>query len=35
MDEKIAILSKYNFGNGNVPETGFPRHDYTDKINML
>jgi predicted AAA+ superfamily ATPase len=32
MDERIAILSKYNFWNRNVPETGFPRRDYTDKI---
>ena len=32
MDEKILILSKYNFWNRNVPETGFPRRDYTDKI---
>ncbi|HQN98069.1 MAG TPA: hypothetical protein PKU86_01325 [Bacteroidales bacterium] len=32
MDEKIAALANYNFWKGNVIETGFPRHDYTDKI---
>ncbi len=32
MKDKFAALEKYNFWNGNVPELGFPRKDYTDKI---
>jgi len=32
MEDKFAALEKYNFWNGNVPEFGFPRKDYTDKI---
>ncbi len=32
MDDKFASLEKYNFWNGNVPELGFTRKDYTDKI---
>lgn len=32
MEENYAALEKYNFWNGNVPELGFPRKDYTDKI---
>jgi len=32
MEENIAALEKYNFWNGHVPELGFPRKDYTDKI---
>ncbi len=32
MEENIASLEKYNFWNGNVPELGFLRKEYTDKI---
>lgn len=32
MEENYAVLEKYNFWNGNVPELGFPRKGYTDKI---
>lgn len=32
MNDKFASLEKYNFWNGNVPELGFTRKDYTDKI---
>lgn len=32
MEENFASLGKYNFWNGNVPELGFIRHSYTDKI---
>ncbi len=32
MEEYFAALEKYNFWNGNVPELGFIRKDYTDKI---
>lgn len=32
MGDKFASLEKYNFWNGNVPELGFTRKDYTDKI---
>ena len=32
MEEKFAALEKYNFWKGNVPEPGFYRKDYTDKI---
>jgi len=32
MEENFAALEKYNFWNGNVPELGFYREDYTDKI---
>lgn len=32
MEENFALLSKYNFWNGNVPELGFIRVGYTDKI---
>ena len=32
MEEKIASLRKYNFWDGEVPELGFLRKFYTDKI---
>lgn len=32
MKENFAALEKYNFWNGNVPELGYPRKDYTDSI---
>ncbi len=32
MKENFTSLEKYNFWNGNVPELGFSRKDYTDKI---
>lgn len=32
MDEKLDILFKYNFWDGNVPALGFPRNTYTDDI---
>lgn len=32
MDENLKALKKYNFWNGNVPELGFLRKHYTDKI---
>lgn len=32
MEENFASLEKYNFWNGNVPELGFLRKAYTDKI---
>ena len=32
MEENFALLAKYNFWNGNVPELGFIRVGYTDKI---
>jgi uncharacterized protein len=32
MEDYFATLEKYNFWNGHVPELGFPRKDYTDKI---
>jgi len=32
MEEYFEALEKYNFWNGHVPELGFPRKDYTDKI---
>lgn len=32
MEEYFTALEKYNFWNGNVPELGFARKDYTDKI---
>jgi predicted AAA+ superfamily ATPase len=32
MEENFASLEKYNFWNGNVPELGFLRNSYTDKI---
>jgi predicted AAA+ superfamily ATPase len=32
MEESFATLEKYNFWNGYVPELGFPRKDYTNKI---
>lgn len=32
MEENFETLEKYNFWNGHVPELGFPRKDYTDKI---
>ena len=32
MDERFAALKKYNFWDGNVPATGFPRIHYTNKI---
>jgi len=32
MEEYFATLEKYNFWKGHVPELGFPRKDYTNKI---
>ena len=32
MEENFASLRKYNFWDGNVPELGFPRKNYTNKI---
>lgn len=32
MEENFALLAKYNFWNGNVPELGFIRVGYADKI---
>ncbi|MDR0872576.1 MAG: ATP-binding protein [Prevotellaceae bacterium] len=32
MEENFNALRKYNFWNGNVPELGFVRKNYTDKI---
>lgn len=32
MDENFTALKKYNFWNGNVPELGFIRKNYTDSI---
>jgi len=32
MEEYFATLDKYNFWNGHVPELGFSRKEYTDKI---
>lgn len=32
MDENFQALKKYNFWDGNVPQTGFLRKHYTDKI---
>jgi len=32
MEENFAALEKYNFWEGNVPELGYYRKDYTDKI---
>lgn len=32
MEEYFLALKKYNFWNGNVPELGFSRTDYTNKI---
>lgn len=32
MEEYFALMQRYNFWNGNVPELGFIRHSYTDKI---
>jgi predicted AAA+ superfamily ATPase len=32
MDEKIDVLRKWNFWNGSLPEWGFLRTGYTDKI---
>jgi len=32
MEEYFEYLRKYNFWNGNVPEIGFVRKKYTDKI---
>ncbi|WP_026628157.1 ATP-binding protein [Dysgonomonas capnocytophagoides] len=32
MYDKFTSLEKYNFWNGNVPELGFTRKDYTNKI---
>jgi predicted AAA+ superfamily ATPase len=32
MEEGFAALEKYNFWNGTIPDLGFPRKDYTDKI---
>ncbi|SBV98270.1 ATP-binding protein [uncultured Dysgonomonas sp.] len=32
MEDKFSALEKFNFWNGNVPELGFARKDYTDRI---
>jgi uncharacterized protein len=32
MEENFTALMKYNFWEGNVPELGYYRKDYTDKI---
>jgi uncharacterized protein len=32
MEESFSALEKYNFWDGNVPEMGFYRETYTDKI---
>ena len=32
MEENYTALKKYNFWEGNVPELGYYRKDYTDKI---
>jgi len=32
MEDNFAALEKYNFWNGHVPELGFLRTNYTDKI---
>jgi len=32
MDERMTTLAKYNFWDGNVPELGFLRTNYTDNI---
>jgi predicted AAA+ superfamily ATPase len=32
MEENFAALKKYNFWEGNVPELGYYRKDYNDKI---
>ena len=32
MEENFKALRKYNFLEGNVPELGYYRKDYTDKI---
>lgn len=32
MDERLTTLAKYNFWDGNVPELGFLRTNYTDNI---
>jgi predicted AAA+ superfamily ATPase len=32
MEENFTGLEKYNFWDGNVPELGFPRGNYTDKL---
>jgi len=33
MKEKLKVLQKYNFWNGNVPKLGFARQSYLDNIN--
>ncbi|MDD4490319.1 MAG: ATP-binding protein [Paludibacter sp.] len=33
MEEYLSALAKYNFWDGNVPELGYLRRNYTDKIN--
>jgi uncharacterized protein len=32
MEEYFAAFEKYNFWDGNIPETGYHRKAYTDKI---
>lgn len=32
MEENVKVLEKYNFWNENIPDLGFPRNYYTDKI---
>jgi uncharacterized protein len=32
MEDNLSALAKYNFWDGNVPELGYPRKSYTDKI---
>ena len=32
MIENIAFVSKYNFWNGNIPDLGYERSEYLEKI---
>lgn len=32
MEENFVALEKYNFWSGHVPELGFSRKDYADKM---
>jgi predicted AAA+ superfamily ATPase len=32
MNENLHALEKYNFWKGNIPDLGYQRRDYTDKI---
>jgi hypothetical protein len=35
MKEYFDALRKYNFWNGNIPESGFIRENYTDKRQQM